>query len=126
MSEAATHADPLEELKNTNSGVENKKMAMWAFLASDCMFFGTLISTHLIYRKIYPTVVDPTSIFSIEINTWPTTRNTPSINQICDQSGFPSKLNTPPQMPPIIMARKILLLRLIGFLEGMMVSFVLN
>ena len=31
------------------------------------MFFGTLISTHLIYRKIYPTVVDPTQIFSIEL-----------------------------------------------------------
>lgn len=67
MSDAAAHADPLEELKNTNTGVENKKMAMWAFLASDCMFFGTLISTHLIYRKIYPTVVEPTSIFSIEL-----------------------------------------------------------
>jgi len=67
MSDATAHADPLEELKNTNTGVENKKMAMWAFLASDCMFFGTLISTHLIYRKIYPTVVDPTDIFSIEL-----------------------------------------------------------
>ncbi|MGA1204542.1 MAG: cytochrome c oxidase subunit 3 [Opitutales bacterium] len=67
MVDTATHADPLEELKNTNTGVENKKMAMWAFLASDCMFFGTLISTHLIYRKIYPTVVDPTGIFSIEL-----------------------------------------------------------
>ena len=68
MSDATlAHADPLEELKQTNTGVENKKMAMWAFLASDCMFFGTLISTHLIYRKIYPTVVDPTKIFSIEL-----------------------------------------------------------
>ncbi|MEX0326458.1 MAG: heme-copper oxidase subunit III [Puniceicoccaceae bacterium] len=67
MSDAAAHADPLEELKKTNTGVEHKKMAMWAFLASDCMFFGTLISTHLIYRKIYPTVVDPTDIFSIEL-----------------------------------------------------------
>lgn len=67
MSDVAAHADPLEELKNTNTGVEHKKMAMWAFLASDCMFFGTLISTHLIYRKIYPTVVDPTDIFSIEL-----------------------------------------------------------
>ena len=67
MSDTTAHADPLEELKNTNTGVENKKMAMWAFLASDCMFFGTLISTHLISRKIYPTVVEPTEIFSIEL-----------------------------------------------------------
>ena len=69
MSEAAAHtaADPLEELKKTNTGVEHKKMAMWAFLASDCMFFGTLISTHLIYRKVYPGVVEPTEIFDIEL-----------------------------------------------------------
>lgn len=67
MSDHAAHMDPLEALKQTSTGIENKKMAMWAFLASDCMFFGTLISTHLIYRKVYPGVVDPTEIFSIEL-----------------------------------------------------------
>lgn len=69
---AHTHAadDPhaaLEALKETSTGIENKKLAMWAFLASDCMFFGTLISTHLIYRKIYPDIVDPKAIFDIEL-----------------------------------------------------------
>ncbi len=39
----------------TSTGIENKKLIMWLFLASDCMFFGTLISTHLLYRKLYPT-----------------------------------------------------------------------
>ncbi|KAF0094665.1 MAG: cytochrome o ubiquinol oxidase subunit III [Puniceicoccaceae bacterium 5H] len=63
----STTADPLEELKQTNTGIENKKLAMWAFLASDCMFFGTLISTHLIYRRVYADVVDPTQIFDIEL-----------------------------------------------------------
>jgi heme/copper-type cytochrome/quinol oxidase subunit 3 len=67
MSSHATHEDPLEALKRTNTGVENKKLAMWAFLASDCMFFGTLISTHLIYRKIYPMVEDPVEIFDLEL-----------------------------------------------------------
>jgi len=67
MSDHAHAADPLEALKHTSTGIENKKMAMWAFLASDCMFFGTLISTHLIYRKVYPGVVEPTGIFSIEL-----------------------------------------------------------
>ena len=67
MSHADTHADPLEALKETTTGIEHKKMAMWAFLGSDCMFFGTLISTHLIYRKVYSDVVDPTAIFSIEL-----------------------------------------------------------
>ncbi|MFO7725453.1 MAG: cytochrome c oxidase subunit 3 [Oceanipulchritudo sp.] len=67
MSDHAAQTDPLEALKATSTGVENKKMAMWAFLASDCMFFGTLISTHLIYRKIYPGVEDPQDLFSIEL-----------------------------------------------------------
>jgi heme/copper-type cytochrome/quinol oxidase subunit 3 len=33
------------------------------------MFFGTLIATHLIYRKLYPEVVDATKIFDIELTT---------------------------------------------------------
>ncbi len=66
------------DLKATTTGIENKKMLMWAFLASDCMFFGTLISTHLIYRKIYPGVGDteigrdPTKLFSLELTTFST------------------------------------------------------
>ncbi len=57
----------------TATGIEHKKMIMWAFLASDCMFFGTLISTHLIYRKIYPQgPIDPVSIFNIELTTFST------------------------------------------------------
>lgn len=67
MSEAAATAHHEVE---TSTGVENKKVLMWLFLASDCMFFGTLISTHLIYRKIYLTAdVDPTKIFDIELTT---------------------------------------------------------
>ncbi len=51
----------------TNTGIPNKKLAMWAFLASDCMFFGTLISTHLIYRRVNPDIV-------IDGNTVPVTQ----------------------------------------------------
>lgn len=61
----------------TSTGIENKKLAMWAFLASDCMFFGTLISTHLIYRKLYPVnltdpQIDPVKIFDIELTSFST------------------------------------------------------
>jgi cytochrome c oxidase subunit 3/cytochrome o ubiquinol oxidase subunit 3 len=31
-------------------GIDSRKIAMWVFLASDCMFFGSLIATYLIYR----------------------------------------------------------------------------
>ena len=57
----------------TNTGVDNKKLAMWLVLGSDCMFFGTLISTHLIYRKLYPdTGVQPTDIFNIALTSFST------------------------------------------------------
>jgi len=31
-------------------GIDSRKLGMWIFLASDCMFFGSLIATYLIYR----------------------------------------------------------------------------
>jgi heme/copper-type cytochrome/quinol oxidase subunit 3 len=35
----------------TSTGVDNRKLLMWAFLASDCMFFGSLIATYLVYKN---------------------------------------------------------------------------
>ncbi|MBV8692510.1 MAG: cytochrome c oxidase subunit 3, partial [Actinobacteria bacterium] len=34
----------------TNTGMSNEKVAMWAFLGSECLLFGALISTYLLYR----------------------------------------------------------------------------
>ena len=34
----------------TTFGVPNRKMAMWVFIASECMFFGSLIATYLAYE----------------------------------------------------------------------------
>jgi heme/copper-type cytochrome/quinol oxidase subunit 3 len=42
---AADHEHP-----ETNTGISNNKLAMWLFLASDCLLFGALISTFLLYR----------------------------------------------------------------------------
>mgnify|MGYP003676700693 CR=1 FL=1 len=52
----------------TTTGIPHKKLFMWAFLASDCMFFGSLIATHLVYR-LHPPVgtPDPRDLFSIEL-----------------------------------------------------------
>lgn len=36
---------------HTSTGLDNTKMAMWAFLGSECLFFGSLISTYLLYRN---------------------------------------------------------------------------
>ena len=45
----------------TSMGVDHRKLLMWLFLASDCMFFGSLIATYMIYRgraeeigEVYP------------------------------------------------------------------------
>ena len=62
------HHDP-----STSTGIPNKKLLMWTFLASDCMFFGALISTHLIYRLHPPAGgLDPKVVFSPELTSFST------------------------------------------------------
>jgi heme/copper-type cytochrome/quinol oxidase subunit 3 len=43
----AAHA----EGHHTSTGISNAKLGMWAFLGSDCLLFGGLISTFLIMRS---------------------------------------------------------------------------
>ena len=38
----------------TNTGVSNEKLAIWAFLGSECLLFGALISTFFLYRNRNP------------------------------------------------------------------------
>ena len=57
----------------TSTGIPNKKLLWWAFLASDCMFFGALISTHLVYRLNQPPGnAVPTQVFNIELTSFST------------------------------------------------------
>ncbi len=35
----------------TNTGISNPKLAMWVFLGSECLLFGGLISTFLLYKN---------------------------------------------------------------------------
>jgi cytochrome c oxidase subunit 3/cytochrome o ubiquinol oxidase subunit 3 len=35
----------------TTTGVSNEKLGMWVFLGSDCLLFGGLISTYLLYKN---------------------------------------------------------------------------
>ncbi len=48
MAERATTAVP--EVHATSTGLSNVKLAMWAFLGSECLLFGALISTFLLYQ----------------------------------------------------------------------------
>src|SRR5262245_15484791 len=62
------HHDP-----STSTGIPNKKLLMWTFLASDCMFFGALISTHLIYRLHPPAGgLEPKKIFAPALTSFST------------------------------------------------------
>src|SRR6266852_498995 len=35
---------------HTSMGVDSRKMAFWAFIGSECLLFGSLISTYLVYK----------------------------------------------------------------------------
>ena len=46
QSTSITHPEALA----TSTGLDHRKLLMWAFLGSDCLFFGALIATYLLYR----------------------------------------------------------------------------
>jgi heme/copper-type cytochrome/quinol oxidase subunit 3 len=49
----------------TNTGISNTKLAMWLFLSTECLLFGGLISTYLLYKTRGNGQVLPTDIFDI-------------------------------------------------------------
>ena len=48
------HADDDIAQHHTSTGLSNEKLAMWVFLGSECLLFGGLISTFLLYRERTP------------------------------------------------------------------------
>ena len=34
----------------TSTGLDSRKLAIWTFIGSECMFFATLISTYIVYK----------------------------------------------------------------------------
>ena len=49
----------------TSTGLDHRKLLMWAFLGSDCLFFGSLISTYMIYRGKGTSGPFPAEVFDI-------------------------------------------------------------
>ena len=45
---ADAHAHALEH--PTSTGIDNRKLAIWTFIGSECLFFTSLISTYVVYR----------------------------------------------------------------------------
>ncbi len=53
------------EHEATSTGLPNVKLAMWLFLASDCLLFGALITTYVLYRNASVTGPSPQDVFDI-------------------------------------------------------------
>jgi cytochrome c oxidase subunit 3/cytochrome o ubiquinol oxidase subunit 3 len=51
VAEADAHAPSAHIEHDTNTGISNTKLAMWLFLASECLLFGGLITTYVLYRN---------------------------------------------------------------------------
>ena len=49
----------------TSTGLDSRKIAMWVFLASDCMFFGSLISAYMISKNRSVTGPYPDELINI-------------------------------------------------------------
>ncbi len=49
----------------TSTGISNTKLAMWVFLGSDCLLFGALISTYLLYKTNVSNPPGPQDVFDI-------------------------------------------------------------
>ena len=62
MAETTVHAAPVER---TSTGLPSVKLAMWLFLASECLLFGALITTYVLYRGASTTGPYPNEIFDI-------------------------------------------------------------
>ena len=49
----------------TSTGLSNNKLAMWLFLGSECLLFGGLISTYMLYRGLTSKGPHPDQVYSI-------------------------------------------------------------
>ena len=62
MAETATHEHAAH---HTSTGLSNNKLGMWLFLGSECLLFGGLISTYMLYRGRVGSGPTPSQVFDI-------------------------------------------------------------
>ena len=53
----------------TTTGLNHRKLLMWVFLGSDCLFFGALIATYMVYRNQSLVGPYPDQIIDVPITT---------------------------------------------------------
>ena len=59
------HTGAIDEHAATSTGLPHVKLAMWLFLASDCLLFGALIATYVLYRGASVQGPYPADVFDI-------------------------------------------------------------
>ncbi|NIM48537.1 MAG: cytochrome oxidase subunit III [Gemmatimonadales bacterium] len=59
-----THA---ASVHHTSTGVDNRKLGFWTFIGSECLLFGSLISTYLVYKGRSVRGPTPEEILNIPI-----------------------------------------------------------
>ena len=57
------------EQEYTTTGLNHRKLLMWVFLGSDCLFFGALIATYMVYRGQSIVGPYPDQIIDVPITT---------------------------------------------------------
>jgi heme/copper-type cytochrome/quinol oxidase subunit 3 len=65
MAQAVTH----DEHHYTSTGLDNWKVGFWTFIGSECLFFGTLISTYMVYKGASITGPYPEEVLDIPLTT---------------------------------------------------------
>jgi heme/copper-type cytochrome/quinol oxidase subunit 3 len=65
VTDATVHAPAAPSHGRTSTGLSNTKLAMWVYLGSDCLLFGSLISTYLLLRHRSVTGPGPEEVFDI-------------------------------------------------------------
>jgi heme/copper-type cytochrome/quinol oxidase subunit 3 len=54
-----------DDVLHSTTGLSNNKLAMWLFLGSECLLFGGLISTYMLYRGRHPGSIGPDQVYDI-------------------------------------------------------------
>ena len=65
MAQAVTH----DEHHYTSTGLDSWKVGFWTFIGSECLFFGTLISTYMVYKGASITGPYPEEVLDIPLTT---------------------------------------------------------
>ncbi|MCH7713506.1 MAG: cytochrome c oxidase subunit 3 [Chloroflexi bacterium] len=61
--------EPAHHEEETTTGINHRKLLMWVFLGSDCMFFGALIATYMVYRGQSLNGPYPIDIINVPVTT---------------------------------------------------------